>query len=113
ISLDRFDITYENGQVTISGLPRYQRDDDGIVHEITYFLRQNPEELGGDQENPSEPTDEIPVGEDGPLPGGEEGDYFAIRYDNAGVENSGGSTTEVYSGGKLELTLTGETKYTA
>ena len=113
ISLDRFDITYENGQVTISGLPGYQRGDDGIVHEITYFLRQNPEELGDDPENPSEPTDEIPVGEDGPLPGGDPGDYFAIRYDNAGVENSGGSTTEVYSGGKLELTLTGTTEYTA
>ena len=116
IPLDRFDITYENGRVAISGLPGYQRDEeDGTVHELVYYLRQNPEELGGGPENPSEPTGEIPVGEDGPLPGGDPNskDYFAIRYDNAGVENSGGSTTEVYSGGKLELTLTGTTEYTA
>ena len=105
ISLDQFDITYENGQVTISGLPRYQRDEeDGTVHELVYYLQEealNEEGLDG----------QIPIGSGGL--GGDPGDYFAIRYDNAGVENSGGSTTEVYSGGKLELTLTGETKYTA
>ena len=104
--IGQYEVEYnkENGQVTISGLPGYQRDEDGTVHELVYYLQE--EAL--DEEDLD---NQIPIGSGGL--GGDPGDYFAIRYDNAGVDNSGGSTTEVYSGGKLELTLTGETKYTA
>ena len=47
------------------------------------------------------------------LPEGEEGDSFAISYDNAGVDDAGSSVTQTYSGGQLALTLTGTTDYRA
>ena len=43
----------------------------------------------------------------------EEGDYYKIIFDNTGVPNFGAITTEVYDGGKILLTLAGQTDFTA
>ena len=40
-------------------------------------------------------------------------DYYAISYDNTNAPNFGGITTEAHSGGKVILTLTGKTDFTA
>ena len=42
-----------------------------------------------------------------------EGDYFAISYDNADAPNYGAVTDCIHDGGTLDLTLAGETEFTA
>lgn len=40
-------------------------------------------------------------------------DYLAITYDNSNVPNFGSIENALYSGGTLNLTLTGSTEYEA
>lgn len=40
-------------------------------------------------------------------------DYLAITYDNSNVPNFGSIEDALYSGGTLNLTLTGSTEYEA
>ncbi len=43
----------------------------------------------------------------------EEGDYFAMSYDNSAAPNYGAVTDKIHNGGTLYLTLTGTTEYKA
>lgn len=47
------------------------------------------------------------------IPSLQNGDYFAISYDNASAPNFGSVTDRLYSGGTLYLTLTGRKTYDA
>ena len=91
--------------ITIPNLPCYNQDGDPL----TYWVAETSQE---DQD-----AGEVTFGElesdTGLLPEGEEGDSFAISYDNAGVDDAGSSVTQTYSGGQLALTLTGTTDYRA
>ena len=81
------------GTVTIQGLPKYYYD--GTT--VSYWLGTGKE----DKEPEKLEVDEL--GED----------YFAVRFDNTDTAIVGNETEEVYSGGKLILTLTGTKQYQA
>lgn len=91
--------------ITIPGLAAYDADNAPLVYWVT--------------EKDSTDKDKVTYSEldeayaDALLPEGDEGDYYKIAYDNAGVADAGSSTTATYSGGKLTLTLTGVTQYQA
>lgn len=83
-------------RVTISNLWRYNLDNT----RINYSIREG--EKDADRDNRL--NDII---------GLEEGDYFAVSYDNSAVPSFSSETTAVYSGGLLKFTLTGTVDYHA
>ena len=91
--------------ITIPNLPCYNEKGDPL----TYWVAETDQ----DGEGAGEVTFEELESDTSLLPEGEEGDSFAISYDNAGVDDAGSSVTQTYSGGQLALTLTGTTDYQA
>ena len=91
--------------ITIPNLPCYNEKGDPL----TYWVA----ETNQDGEGVGEVTFGELESDTSLLPEGEEGDSFAISYDNAGVDDAGSSVTQTYSGGQLALTLTGTTDYRA
>lgn len=93
--------------ITIPGLAAYDADNAPLV----YWVTEKAESTAPDKVTYEELTEcqdtLLPEGK------GENGDYYKIAYDNAGVADAGSSTTATYSGGKLTLTLTGVTQYQA
>ena len=97
--------TNDSYTITIPNLPCYNQDGDPL----TYWVA----ETNQDGEGVGEVTFGELESDTSLLPEGEEGDSFAISYDNAGVDDAGSSVTQTYSGGQLALTLTGTTDYQA
>ena len=91
--------------ITIPNLPCYNEKG----HPLTYWVAETDQEGQG----AGEVTFEELESDTSLLPEGEDGDSFAISYDNAGVDDAGSSVTQTYSGGQLALTLTGTTRYQA
>ena len=89
----KWDTTEQNGDTAVLSYSVRKYNLDGS--RITYLV----EEIDGDGRL------------DGIFTEGD--DYYAISYDNTNAPNFGGVTTEAHSGGKLILTLTGKTDYTA
>lgn len=88
----RFEIqedTGVSGTITIKDLWRYNLDGSPIIYKVDSKNNQ----LVGDLM--------------------EEGDYYKVTYDNAGVPNYGAVTDAVYSGGTVYLTLSGTATYEA
>lgn len=82
--------------VTVDGLWRYNLDNT----RISYSIKEG--EVTDAATEPAEgdgKVDSVAVPE--------EGDYFAIGYDNGEVPNYGDATDAVYGGGTVKLTLTG------
>ena len=101
------DIAIQNGPddsyiITVNGLKAYDTDGAPIVYWVEEKI---PEDLPEGEEGK---ITEEELGGYGTelLPEAEEGDYYAISYDNAGT-----NVTETYDGGKINLTLTGVTEY--
>lgn len=91
-------------QVTITNLWRYNLDNT----RINYSIREGkPTE--DSEEEPVDPADDKLDGIDSL----EDGDYFAISYNNSSVPSFSHITDAVYSGGLLKLTLTGTITYKA
>lgn len=91
-------------QVTITNLWRYNLDNT----RINYSIREGKPTEDSDEE-PVDPADDKLDGIDSL----EDGDYFAISYNNSSVPSFSHITDAVYSGGLLKLTLTGTITYTA
>lgn len=93
--------------ITIPGLAAYDADNAPLVYWVT--------EKEGSKVDGQVTYEELTECKDALLPEGkgENGDYYKIAYDNAGVADAGSSTSATYSGGKLTLTLTGVTQYQA
>ena len=95
----------DSHMITTPNLPCYNQDGDPL----TYWVAETDQE--------SQSAGEVTFAEleedTSLLPEGEEGDSFAISYDNAGVDDAGSSVTQTYSGGQLALTLIGTTDYRA
>ena len=88
--------------VTVDGLWRYNLDNTRISYSIkegeVTDAATEPEEGDGKVDSVAVP---------------EEGDYFAIGYDNGEVPNYGDATDAVYGGGTVKLTLSGTRKWAA
>ena len=89
-------ITEDNDNLTVAGVWKYNLD--GSL--ITYKVDQLPESEGGTTPG------RLPLENMGE-------DYLAITYDNSNVPNFGSIEDALYSGGTLNLTLTGSTEYEA
>ena len=90
-------------EITVTGLWRYNLDSS----RITYTIQE------GTVDNA---TGSVTADGDGRLDGVggvPQGDWLAISYDNSAVPNYGDAVDKVYDGGTINLTLTGETSYTA
>lgn len=88
--------------VTVDGLWRYNLDNT----RISYSIKEG--EVTDAATEPAEgdgKVDSVAVPE--------EGDYFAIGYDNGEVPNYGDATDAVYGGGTVKLTLSGTRKWDA
>lgn len=88
--------------VTVDGLWRYNLDNT----RISYSIKEG--EVTDAATEPAEgdgKVDSVAVPE--------EGDYFAIGYDNGEVPNYGDATDAVYGGGTVKLTLSGMRKWDA
>ena len=94
--------------VTIPGLPAYQT---GSGYPLVYWVTEKGTGEGGEANDKITAGDLLDTAGEGLLP--EDDDWFAVAYSNAGVDDAGGSTESAYSGGRLILTLTGETGYRA
>lgn len=86
----------DNLTLTVAGVWKYNLD--GSL--ITYKVDQLPESEGGTTPG------RLPLENMGE-------DYLAITYDNSNVPNFGSIENALYSGGTLNLTLTGSTEYEA
>lgn len=86
-------------RVTISNLWRYNLDNT----RISYSIREG--EKDADRDNRLNDINDII--------GLQDGDYFAVSYDNSAVPSFSSETTAVYSGGLLKFTLTGTVEYHA
>ena len=86
----------DNLTLTVAGVWKYNLD--GSL--ITYKVDQLPESEGGTTPG------RLPLENMGE-------DYLAITYDNSNVPNFGSIEDALYSGGTLNLTLTGSTEYKA
>lgn len=86
----------DNLTLTVAGVWKYNLD--GSL--ITYKVDQLPESEGGTTPG------RLPLENMGE-------DYLAITYDNSNVPNFGSIEDALYSGGTLNLTLTGSTEYEA
>lgn len=93
---DYVQITEDNDNLTVAGVWKYNLD--GSL--ITYKVDQLPESEGGTTPG------RLPLENMGE-------DYLAITYDNSHVPNFGSIEDALYSGGTLNLTLTGSTEYKA
>lgn len=93
---DYVQITEDNDNLTVAGVWKYNLD--GSL--ITYKVDQLPESEGGTTPG------RLPLENMGE-------DYLAITYDNSNVPNFGSIEDALYSGGTLNLTLTGSTEYEA
>lgn len=89
-------ITEDNDNLTVAGVWKYNLD--GSL--ITYKVDQLPESEGGTTPG------RLPLENMGE-------DYLAITYDNSNVPNFGSIEDALYSGGTLNLTLTGNTEFEA
>ena len=94
--------------VTIPGLPAYQT---GTGRPLVYWVTEKGTGEDGEADGQIAAGDLMDTAGAGLLP--EDDDWFAVAYSNAGVDDAGGSTESAYSGGRLILTLTGETGYRA
>lgn len=88
--------------VTVDGLWRYNLDNT----RISYSIKEG--EVTGAATEPAEGDGKV---DSAAVP--EEGDYFAIGYDNGEVPNYGDATDAVYGGGTVKLTLTGFREWNA
>lgn len=88
--------------VTVDGLWRYNLDNT----RISYSIKEG--EVTGAATKPAEGDGKV---DSAAVP--EEGDYFAIGYDNGEVPNYGDATDAVYGGGTVKLTLTGFREWNA
>ncbi len=109
---DRAKLTIESAgddtyTITIPGLAAYGANNAPLVYWVTEKEGSNVDGQVTYEELAECQDTLLPEGE------GENGDYYKIAYDNAGVDDAGSSTTATYSGGKLTLTLTGVTQYQA
>ncbi len=80
-----------SGTITISGLWKYRLDGTEIMAWVT--------DMDANREIEIDALDE--------------GDYFAISYDNSSAPNFGAETERLHDGGTIYLTLSGSTGYTA
>lgn len=92
--------------ITIPGLAAYGANNAPLEYWVVEKDSEDKDQVTYDELTECKDT-LLPEGE------GENGDYYKIAYDNAGVADAGSSTTATYSGGKLTLTLTGVTQYQA
>lgn len=91
-------------KITVTGLWRYNLDSS----RITYTIQEGKvDESGNFIEG------DTPDGRLDDVDGVPQGDWLAISYDNSAVPNYGDAVDKVYDGGTINLTLTGETDYTA
>lgn len=88
--------------VTVDGLWCYNLDNT----RISYSIKEG--EVTGAATKPAEGDGKV---DSAAVP--EEGDYFAIGYDNGEVPNYGDATDAVYGGGTVKLTLTGFREWNA
>ena len=88
--------------VTVDGLWRYNLDNT----RISYSIKE-----GKVTDAATEPAEGDGKVDSAAVP--EEGDYFAIGYDNGEVPNYGDATDAVYGGGTVKLTLTGFREWNA
>lgn len=88
--------------VTVDGLWRYNLDNT----RISYSIKEG--EVTDAATEPAEGDGKV---DSAAVP--EEGDYFAIGYDNGEVPNYGDATDAVYGGGTVKLTLTGFREWNA
>lgn len=94
--------------ITIPGLAAYGKNNAPLVYWVTEKDSTDKDKVTYEELASTGHSETLlPEGE------GENGDYYKIAYDNAGVADAGSSTTATYSGGKLTLTLTGVTQYQA
>ncbi len=95
---DYVQITEDNDNLTLTVAGVWKYNLDGSL--ITYKVDQLPESEGGTTPG------RLPLENMGE-------DYLAITYDNSNVPNFGSIEDALYSGGTLNLTLTGSTEYEA
>ena len=91
-------------EITVTGLWRYNLDSS----RITYTIQEGKVDESGNFIEGDTPDGRL----DG-VGGVPQGDWLAISYDNSAVPNYGDAVDKVYDGGTINLTLTGETSYTA
>lgn len=83
-----------DGHVTISNLPKYDVETGALIE-----YRVDLADPEGDMEIRLDSL--------------EEGDYFAVEFDNTTVDNHGSDKEQLHNGGLLVLTLKGTTTFTA
>ena len=105
ISQGHASVDVDGKKVTISGLWKYNLDGSPIVFHITEI--PDSENTAGDGK-----LTEDELSGSGLLEAGS-GDWLQVLYDNSGVPNYADHTTAVYSRGKLQLILSGETTFSA
>ncbi|MDR3766599.1 MAG: Cna B-type domain-containing protein [Butyricicoccus sp.] len=88
-------------QVTITGLWKYNVDGSPISYQVTGV--ESDDKLHQEELKDSAAA----------LLGEPEEDWLQVLYDNSGVANHTSDTDAVYSGGKLQLILSGETTFSA
>lgn len=91
-------------EITVTGLWRYNLDSS----RITYTIQEGKVDEAGTPD-----PDYVVNGRLDGVGGVPDGDWLAIGYDNSAVPNYGDVDDKVYDGGTINLTLTGETDYTA
>lgn len=91
-------------EITVTGLWRYNLDSS----RITYTIQEGKVDESGNFIEGNTPDGRLDGV--GGVPGD---DWLAIGYDNSAVPNYGDTVDKVYDGGTINLTLTGETDYTA
>lgn len=101
LDYDQTDAHPDKIEVSIANGWRYNLDNSVI----SYVVKQN-----GDSGESGKLHPKAEAGAENAIP---EGDWFAISYDNSAVPNHGSATDGVYSGGKMYLTLAGNTEYQA
>lgn len=102
--------SYENGEITISGLWEYSINGTPITYYLTETADDGETSDTADGRLSGGELPESLTGKNDPL---DEDDWYNILYNNTSIPNTGHVTTAVYNGGTLTLVRGGETTYTA
>ena len=113
---ENIEITHKGDDIytiTIPAMPSYNEQGQPLVYWVAEKAPGDGEEAGkltyGELDESIKGT-LLPNAGEGEV---DAGDYYAITYNNQGVDDAGSSLDATYSGGSLILTLTGETQYEA